>query len=104
MPSRFARLAVVTRNDLEESWHLGAVAVVDGAGRLVARAGDPSLETFVRSAAKPWQALPLLAAAGRERFLLDDSDLARGSRRPRDGRLGRDLGVPRVRKSGALRE
>ncbi len=76
MPSRFARLAVVTRNDLPESWHLGAVAVVAPEGRLVARAGDPGLETFVRSAAKPWQAMPLLRAGGRERFGLSDQDLA----------------------------
>lgn len=76
MPSRFARLAVVTRNDLDESWHLGAVAVASADGRLVARAGDPGLETFLRSAAKPWQAMPLLRAGGRSRFTLDDADLA----------------------------
>jgi L-asparaginase II len=76
MPSRFARLAVVTRNDLQESWHFGAVAVVAPGGRLVAAAGDPGLETFVRSAAKPWQAMPLLRAGGRERFRLSDADVA----------------------------
>lgn len=76
MPSRFARLAAVTRNDLQESWHLGAVAVATPQGRLVARAGDPALETFLRSAAKPWQAMPLLRAGGRERFALTDADLA----------------------------
>lgn len=76
MPSRFARLAVVTRNDLEESWHVGAVAVAAADGRLVARAGDSGLETFLRSAAKPWQAMPLLRAGGRARFALDEADLA----------------------------
>jgi L-asparaginase II len=76
MPSRFARLAVVTRNDLQESWHVGAVAVASADGRPVARAGDPGLKTFLRSAAKPWQAMPLLRAGGRARFTLDDADLA----------------------------
>ncbi len=76
MPSRFARLAVVTRGGLQESWHLGAVAVTGGDGGLVARAGDPGVETFVRSAAKPWQAMALLEAGGRQRFALDDQDLA----------------------------
>jgi L-asparaginase II len=76
MSSRFARLAVVTRNELQESWHLGAVAVAAGDGALVARAGDANLETYVRSAAKPWQAMPLLEAGGGERFNLDDEDLA----------------------------
>ena len=45
-------------------------------GRLVARLGDPGLATFLRSAAKPFQALPLLLAGGAERFALDDADLA----------------------------
>lgn len=45
-------------------------------GLLVARLGDPRVATFLRSAAKPFQALPLLAAGGAERFALDDADLA----------------------------
>ncbi len=75
-PHAFAPLAAVTRGGLEESWHLGAVAVVDPAGGLVARAGDPDLRTFVRSAAKPWQALPLVLAGGVERWGLEEADLA----------------------------
>jgi L-asparaginase II len=75
-PSAFARLAAITRGGLEESWHLGAVAVVEPGGGLLARAGDPGLETFVRSAAKPWQALPLVLAGGVERYQLDAADLA----------------------------
>ncbi len=42
----------------------------------MARLGDPGLATFLRSAAKPFQALPLLLAGGAERFALDDADLA----------------------------
>jgi L-asparaginase II len=45
-------------------------------GRLVARLGDPGVATFVRSAAKPFQALPLLLAGGAERFGLSATDLA----------------------------
>ena len=75
-PSSFARLAAVTRGGLEESWHLGAVAVAAPGGALVARAGDPALRTFVRSAAKPWQALPLVLGGGVERYGLDAADLA----------------------------
>lgn len=42
----------------------------------MARLGDPGMPTFLRSAAKPFQALPLVLAGGVERFGLDDSDLA----------------------------
>lgn len=72
----FVPVARVTRNGLEESWHLGAVAVVAASGELMASAGDPDNATFLRSAAKPFQALPLLLAGGRERFALDAGDVA----------------------------
>ena len=42
----------------------------------MARLGDPERATFLRSAAKPFQALPLVLAGGVERYGLDDSDLA----------------------------
>jgi L-asparaginase II len=61
---------------LPECWHFGAAAAVTPEGRLVARLGDPGIATFVRSAAKPFQALPLVLAGGIERFGLDDCDLA----------------------------
>jgi L-asparaginase II len=54
------------------------VAVVDGDGRLTAHAGDPELVTFWRSAAKPFQALPLVEDGGgaADRFGLTREDLA----------------------------
>jgi L-asparaginase II len=59
------------RGGTVESIHrVHAVAVRDG--KIVASAGDPGLVTFMRSAAKPIQALPL----ARERDDLDDRDLA----------------------------
>ncbi|MBW3592876.1 MAG: asparaginase [Actinobacteria bacterium] len=52
---------VVERGSLAESRHRAhAVAVADG--EVVASRGDPGLVTFMRSAAKPFQALPLAAA------------------------------------------
>ncbi|PYO67344.1 MAG: L-asparaginase, partial [Gemmatimonadetes bacterium] len=48
------------RGAFVESRHRVHVAIVDAAGTLVARAGDPDLVTFWRSAAKPFQALPLV--------------------------------------------
>ncbi len=59
-----------------ESAHEVSVAVVDVSGALVAQAGDPAQVTFWRSAAKPFQALPLLQDGAADRFGLDDEDLA----------------------------
>jgi len=69
-------LGRATRAGQTESWHMGVLAAVTPAGRLVARVGDPELATFVRSSAKPFQAMALLAAGGEEPFELTDSDLA----------------------------
>lgn len=50
-------LAVRTRSGLIETTHYGAVAVVDMSGRVVARSGDIDTVFFLRSSAKPFQAL-----------------------------------------------
>ena len=72
----FAPVARLVRNQLSESWHLGAAAVARPGGELVARIGDPQLPVYLRSSAKPFQIQPLLAADGEKRFALDDADLA----------------------------
>ena len=74
--STFELIARALRNGHDEDWHHGAAAVVTPTGELVARIGDPDLEVFLRSVAKPFQALPLVLAGGRERFALEPADLA----------------------------
>ena len=49
-----------TRGTTVESLHYGAAAVVDSSGKTLAWIGDPQLVTFMRSAAKPFQALPFI--------------------------------------------
>jgi L-asparaginase II len=66
----------VTRGKVVESVHFGAVAVADASGRLVACWGDPETVTFLRSSAKPFQALPLLEGGAAERFGIPDRELA----------------------------
>lgn len=61
MPS--APLVSVIRSGLEESVHVGDVAVVDSEGRLVASAGDPERMLFARSAMKPLQATVSISLA-----------------------------------------
>jgi L-asparaginase II len=51
-----APLVRVVRSGLEESVHLGHVAVCDAGGRLLASAGDPDRPVFARSSMKPLQA------------------------------------------------
>src|SRR6266540_1610565 len=63
-----APLAIETRGPVVESLHLGSIAVVDRNGRLLAAAGDPAFMTMTRSALKPFQAMPFVAAGGPERF------------------------------------
>src|SRR5438094_3674945 len=64
------------RGGAVEAWHDVHVAVVDGAGKLVAHVGDPDLVTYWRSAAKPFQALPLAADGVLERFAFTTEELA----------------------------
>jgi L-asparaginase II len=69
-------LVQVTRGSVVESRHAASVAVVDAEGRLLATAGEPDRITYWRSAAKPVQALPLVAAGGVERFGFNAAELA----------------------------
>jgi len=64
------------RGGLVETVHRVHVAVVDADGALVARVGDPDFVTFWRSAAKPFQALPLLEDGAVDRFNLTSTELA----------------------------
>jgi L-asparaginase II len=64
------RVTVLRGETVESAHRVHAVAVQDG--QVVASAGDPDLVTFMRSAAKPIQALPLACA----REDLDKRDLA----------------------------
>ncbi len=67
---------VVRREPLVESVHRVSVAVVSRDGRLVAESGNPDLVSFWRSAAKPFQAMPLVADGVVDRFRLGTEELA----------------------------
>jgi len=69
-------LARVYRGPYVESLHRGSVAVVDERGGSIAACGDPGESVYARSAAKPFQALPLLLAGGERRFRLGDAHIA----------------------------
>ena len=69
-------LAKVYRGNRLESFHSGSIAVVDSQGRLRAFAGDPGFVTCLRSAAKPFQALPLLEYGGVDEYDLTGEEIA----------------------------
>lgn len=66
----------LTRGGIVESIHFGAFAVVDAHGNLLASAGDPNLVTFLRSSAKPFQALPFIERGGHEQFGFTPKEIA----------------------------
>jgi L-asparaginase II len=71
-----APLVEVRRGPIVESRHRGHVAAVDGEGRLVASLGEPETVTYLRSSAKPFQAVPLVTSGAAERFRLTEAELA----------------------------
>jgi L-asparaginase II len=66
----------VTRGGRVESQHRFHVAVAHAERGLVAAAGDPTFVSFVRSAIKMFQALPLVEDGAVERFGLVDEEIA----------------------------
>jgi len=65
-----------TRSGFVESVHHVSVAVVDEKGALVASAGEPERLFMWRSAAKPFQALPLVRDGAADRFGFGPRELA----------------------------
>lgn len=69
-------LVEVIRAGQIESRHHVSFAVADAEGRLHASWGDPELVTFLRSSAKPFQAIPFVESGALDHFHLDLRDLA----------------------------
>ena len=64
------------RGDSVESFHRGAVAVVDADGALLASLGDIDRPVFPRSAIKLLQAMPLVECGAADSLNLSDDELA----------------------------
>ncbi|HEX9631641.1 MAG TPA: asparaginase [Gemmatimonadales bacterium] len=64
------------RGDGAESVHRVSAAVVDAEGRITAHSGDVDFPTFLRSAAKPLQAIPAVADGAAARFAITPPELA----------------------------
>lgn len=66
----------VTRGGEVESAHRGAIAVLSGEGEVEASLGRISSRVFYRSAAKPFQAIPLIESGAADRYRLTPVELA----------------------------
>lgn len=72
----FLPLFELRRGRIRESMHFGAIAIVDSRGKLLHSYGDPQTVAFLRSSAKPFQALPFVERGGPGRFSLTPRELA----------------------------
>jgi L-asparaginase II len=69
-------LVEVTRGSMIESRHRGFIAVVDAAGAIVASLGDIGTPACFRSAAKPFQTIPIITSGAASRFGFTSRELA----------------------------
>jgi L-asparaginase II len=69
-------LVKVHRKDTIESVHHGAAVVVDSRGKLLYSAGDADFVTFLRSSAKPLQALVVVESGAAEAYGLNQEEIA----------------------------
>src|SRR5215475_15128051 len=69
-------LVEVTRGSLVESRHRGFIAVVDAAGAVVASLGDIGTPVWFRSAAKPFQAIPIITSGAAAHYGFTPRELA----------------------------
>ncbi len=93
-----------TRSGFVESVHPVSVAVVDADGTLVASAGNPELVTFWRSAAKPFQTLPLVQDGAADRFGFGARELALSCGSHSSEPVHRELAAAMLRAVGCTEE
>ena len=67
---------VLSRGCIQESLHRVHAVVCDGRGRVLMSAGQSGYETFIRSALKPFQALPFLSSGAAAAMEVGDRGIA----------------------------
>ena len=69
-------LVEVTRGGITESRHRGHIVAVEPDGIIAAYLGAPETVTYLRSSAKPHQAIPLVASGAADRFGFTEKEIA----------------------------
>ena len=67
---------LVKRGSSVESIHRAHASICNTKGRVLMRSGSSEYETFIRSALKPFQALPFVTSGTSEKYNLDNKTLA----------------------------
>jgi len=70
------KLVEVTRGNVVESIHRGDIAVVNYKGDILYYAGEPEKITYIRSAAKPIQALNVILSSAFDEYKISQKELA----------------------------
>src|SRR5438105_2203592 len=70
------QLVEVWRGPIVESRHRGHLIAVDGDGLTVTLLGAPQSVTYLRSSAKPFQAIPLVASGAADHFGFTEKEIA----------------------------
>jgi len=74
--SESTSLVEVSRGAITESRHRGHIAAVDGNGKMVAHLGTAGAVTYLRSSAKPFQAIPLISSGAADRYGFTEEEIA----------------------------
>lgn len=69
-------VARILRKGIIESIHYGSVAVASADGRLLYWVGDPYFVTYLRSSAKPFQAIPVVESGAAREFGFTSAEIA----------------------------
>ncbi len=69
-------LVEIVRGSMVESLHRGFISVVDSKGRTLAKLGETETPTWYRSAAKPFQTIPLITSGAATHWNLTSKELA----------------------------
>ncbi|MBB6217649.1 L-asparaginase II [Anaerosolibacter carboniphilus] len=69
-------LVILTRSNRIESVHRGKICISDASGRVLSHIGDPQGKIYMRSSAKPFQAVALVASGAMEKYGLTMEELA----------------------------
>lgn len=93
-------LVQVTRGALTESRHRGHVVAVEPDGRVVASLGAPETVTFLRSSAKPHQAIPLVVSGAADRFGFNEKEIALACASHSGEPIHTELAQSMLRKAG----
>ena len=66
----------VNRSGVKDNLHRGVAVAVDDAAKVLLSFGESGARAYIRSAAKPIQALPVILSGAADVYGLDDSDVA----------------------------